>query len=325
MRAVLVSCEDDYGESWLYFIDEKNGTTHVMNFSLPVDNRGFILGQAYFYLYTRQNMDEAEELILPKNGSITSKYFNESNDIKAVTHGWLSDSKTDWMQGIRRRFLDTSDCNVILVDWGELADNPIYPWSALCTRYVGRQLSKILGSLGESYAIQDRHIHLAGHSLGAHVMGYAGMFSGGRVNRITGLDPARPLFEFPDVGPGFRLDETDAAFVDIIHSCCGTLGYKHSHGHADFYPNGGSSPQPGCEGTDLAALRSDPCSHGRSYEFFSESIFPTTKFRAYPCDNWKAYENGRCSNGEVYMGVPANISDEGNFYLRTNNESLYAI
>lgn len=45
-----------------------------------------------------------------------------------------------------------------------------------------------------------------------------------------------------------RLDETDAEFVDIIHSCGGLLGYKHSHGHADFYPNSGRAQQPGCEG-----------------------------------------------------------------------------
>lgn len=36
-----------------------------------------------------------------------------------------------------------------------------------------------------------------------------------------------------------RLDVTDAKFVDIIHSCAGTLGIKQSIGHIDFYPNNG--------------------------------------------------------------------------------------
>lgn len=63
---------------------------------------------------------------------------------------------------------------------------------------------------------------------------------------FKGLDPARPLFEIPDMMDDFKLDYTDAKFVDIIHTCGGVYGYEESHGHADFYPNNGTSPQPGC-------------------------------------------------------------------------------
>lgn len=28
---------------------------------------------------------------------------------------------------------------------------------------------------------------------------------------------------------------------------CILLGYKQALGHADYFPNGGASPQPGCE------------------------------------------------------------------------------
>lgn len=62
---------------------------------------------------------------------------------------------------------------------------------------------------------------------------------------LTGLDPARPAFE-DCIGPENHLDRTDAEFVDIIHSCAGFLGFKNPIGHVDFYPNGGSPPQPGC-------------------------------------------------------------------------------
>jgi hypothetical protein len=65
---------------------------------------------------------------------------------------------------------------------------------------------------------------------------------------LSGLDPARPLFELPMMSKNFRLDESDAEFVDIIHTCSGVYGYKQSHGHVDFYPNNGKPRQPGCEG-----------------------------------------------------------------------------
>jgi len=34
--------------------------------------------------------------------------------------------------------------------------------------------------------------------------------------------------------------------VDVIHTSGGSTGMYHSVGHADFFPNGGSVPQPGC-------------------------------------------------------------------------------
>lgn len=48
------------------------------------------------------------------------------------------------------------------------------------------------------------------------------------------------------LGPEMRLDKTDADFVDIIHTAAGAAGYYSPLGHADFYPNSGKPPQPGC-------------------------------------------------------------------------------
>lgn len=58
-------------------------------------------------------------------------------------------------------------------------------------------------------------MHLIGFSLGAHVSGFAGAELPG-LSRITGLDPAGPLFESQH--PKARLDSTDANFIDVIHS-----------------------------------------------------------------------------------------------------------
>lgn len=63
---------------------------------------------------------------------------------------------------------------------------------------------------------------------------------------LPGLDPARPFFEYPPQGNFGKLDSTDAEFVDVIHTCGGLLGFESAIGTADFYPNNGIPPQPGC-------------------------------------------------------------------------------
>ena len=64
----------------------------------------------------------------------------------------------------------------------------------------------------------------------------------------AGLDPAYPLFSIDNTDT--RLDTTDAEFVDVIHTNSGYitdigLSFPFAIGHADFFPNGGSS-QAGC-------------------------------------------------------------------------------
>ena len=66
--------------------------------------------------------------------------------------------------------------------------------------------------------VQD--FHIVGHSLGAHIGGYAGekliSLNQGKLGRITALDPAQPLFQ--DMPEFVRLDPGDADFVDVIHT-----------------------------------------------------------------------------------------------------------
>lgn len=95
-------------------------------------------------------------------------------------------------------------------------------------------------------------IHLLGHSLGSHMVGFAGKYvnemTKEKIARITATDPARPLFETPWLLPeGSRLSKADAEFVDVIHTDAGNYGFTTAIGHIDFFPNGGKRFQPGCE------------------------------------------------------------------------------
>lgn len=59
---------------------------------------------------------------------------------------------------------------------------------------------------------------------------------------FKGFDPAGVFFEQSTV---HKLRSDAAEFVDVIHVSSNTLGCNFPMGHVDFYPNGGTSPQPG--------------------------------------------------------------------------------
>lgn len=84
--------------------------------------------------------------------------------------------------------------------------------------------------------------------MGAQISGLAGAtlqnLSGISIGRITGLDPALPLFSLADEED--RLSKDDADLVVVIHTDGGVAGFMDPVGDIDFFPNGGKPPQPGC-------------------------------------------------------------------------------
>lgn len=142
-------------------------------------------------------------------------------------------------------FLAVQDCNVITVDWSG-ADPREY--SSAVKLAVPRVANEVAGLIRTIQALGGdlNGVHVLGHSLGAQMAGLAGSMTLGPAGagRVTGLDPAGPLFEGRD--PSQRLDPSDAAFVDVVHTDGGMLGYAAPLGHADFFPDGGRHANPGC-------------------------------------------------------------------------------
>uniref|UniRef100_H0ZL93 Lipase domain-containing protein n=1 Tax=Taeniopygia guttata TaxID=59729 RepID=H0ZL93_TAEGU len=141
----------------------------------------------------------------------------------------------------------SEDVNCILTDWRD-GSSGLYTDAVNNVRIVGAELEYLVNFLEKEYGYSPANIHFIGHSLGAHVAGEAGRRKPG-IGRITGLDPAGPLFQYTPTM--VRLDPSDAKFVDIIHTHAGHLffdfapGMLQTCGHLDFYPNGGKR-MPGC-------------------------------------------------------------------------------
>lgn len=74
--------------------------------------------------------------------------------------------------------------------------------------------------------VKWNHLYFIGHSLGAQISGQTSHVLKSRnsfwtIERITGMDPAKPCF-VSEADPVFKLSKDDAEFVDIIHTQVGT-------------------------------------------------------------------------------------------------------
>lgn len=110
--------------------------------------------------------------------------------------------------------------SVIIVDWGG-GSSPPYTQAVANIRLVGAITAHVIHMVYEQLQLRNiDHFHMLAHSLGAHLSGYAGYTLqrdfGLMLGRITGMDPAEPMFLETD--SVVRLDQTDAKFVDVIHT-----------------------------------------------------------------------------------------------------------
>jgi Ca2+-binding RTX toxin-like protein len=223
------------------------------------------------------------------------------------------------------------DANIILVDWEDgskpalgvplLPDQvPIlnlstYDRAASNTREVGDQLAQYL----KARNLDPNKIELMGHSLGAHVSGFAGAkykeLTGNELNRITGLDPAGPNFETRNTGfrsvpgaepgtvisipevepvpPSDRLDPGDAKRVVVIHTSR-VLGNDFLLGELDFFVNPNNFfQQPG----NLPVFGAIGGNHGYANELYTQlingNVFPQSDGSNFNYLRLNSSETGR--------------------------------
>jgi pimeloyl-ACP methyl ester carboxylesterase len=287
-----------------------------------------------FILYNRNERTGA-----PMSINNIPNIFQPDLPIKIICHGFVESSNVRWMLELRSAVLRAENVNVIKVDWGQSNGFP-YTQATANTRIVGVEIARLLEHLVKTKGIKLSKVHLIGHSLGAHITGYAGKRLPG-IGRITGLDPAGPYFE--EVDKVVRLDKDDATFVDIIHTDAEKtlkvgLGIWKPIGHVDFYPNGGMD-QPKCATTPEKLLKALlglvtvsydeflklACSHIASIYYFIDSTEEYDgAYTGYKCDSFETFVNGKCINcgskGCNQMGHRASPNKElGSQYLNTRS------
>ncbi|XP_063922268.1 endothelial lipase-like [Zophobas morio] len=263
-----------------------------------------------FYLFTRQESN----VPIPLQGNTT---IDLSKNSKLIIHGWIDNHNRSWYHHLTDAYLTHGDYNVIHVDWGRVSKS-FYASSAANTQIVGRYVATFL----LNHQFPPKKVHLIGHSLGAHIAGYAADIVEKnlttKIRRISALDPAGPGFSSVVLGLEKPLVRENAEVVDVYHTDGGFLGLFIPLGSFDVYINGGVRIQPDCRsalGNFTAGLLFEElyCSHTRSYVYFTE-IVDSTKFTCAKCGSLfqqmldscnlnKKYVFGAEDIDETYTGV----------------------
>eukprot|EP00105_Crassostrea_gigas_P024960 XP_011445387.1 PREDICTED: inactive pancreatic lipase-related protein 1-like [Crassostrea gigas] len=239
--------------------------------------------------------------------------FDKTKETDVIIHGYLVDTSLPEIRDLAG-MLKQKGNNVLMIDWGKGAGEN-YRQSASNVQTVGAYVYMIL----VKNKIPWDKVHLIGQGLGAHAAAEAGKLAKGKINRITGLDPASPLFEDTEFG----ISKESAKFVDIIHTDARPFGYgmKKPCGHLDVYVNGGRR-QPGCTYNPKKPVRihdlkratfGKACGHLKAVAYYVESARDNCKLRACEC-TWKKFLASKCSRDKcVYWGYDL-TEDSGTYY-----------
>ncbi|GAU95222.1 hypothetical protein RvY_06875 [Ramazzottius varieornatus] len=301
-----LGCYDSGGDFW-----------HILHRPITSTPDCTLRDKIKYHLNTRRNPQVSQVISSYRPETIKDSNFDASKNTYVLIHGFLDVFTSDTWTSTLRELLQHEECNVIRVDWSDGNRAPYYQATAN-TRLVGTHAGRLVEHLVKVENVAPQNVHFMGHSLGAHISGYAGEELNNRrirLGRITGLDPAGLYFE--NLGIRVRLDPTDARFVDTIVTDAGSItssafGAELPMGHLNFYPNGGVR-QPGCGGhraflDQVVEGREDPLALPIDWKMVEEII--GKEVEASGDEAWARGAMG-CSHGRAPVLFYESINDEG--------------
>lgn len=278
-----------------------------------------------YWLYTRETPeDNPHQLYAMDDDSILSAPWVEGAPIKILIHGYTGHRDFSPNTEIRPAYMKCCDYNVISVDYNPIALEPCYISAAHNIQLVGKCTAQLIDSLVLNHGFELNRFHVIGFSLGGQTAGaISNYLECGILDRITGLDPAMPLFVTSSKTK--KLDSDDAKFVDVLHTNALVKGKLEQSGDIDFYANGGLT-QPGC--VNQPNQTKSGCDHARAPAYFAESILTDVGFYGTKCPSWIAYMIGWCEitgyDEEVLFGEYVPLDASGFYFFQTNSESPFA-
>lgn len=167
-----------------------------------------------FFLYNRRHKTDPIELNVGNQKSLLKANFAEKRPLVILIHGYTGHRDFSPNTEIRPAYLKHADYNIISVDYKNLAAEPCYMTAVYNLPTVANCTAQLIDSLIDANIFTLERIHVIGFSLGGQTAGMIANYlrDKKKLKRITGLDPAKPLFIQADYD--WRLDQTDADFVE---------------------------------------------------------------------------------------------------------------
>ena len=167
-----------------------------------------------FFLYTRDHQNDPVQLDISAPETIINAKFIRNRPLVLLIHGFTGHKDFSPNKQIRPAYFQKDEFNIISIDYKNLAMDYCYITAVSNLPTVANCTAQLLDFLIDENIFSLDAIHVIGFSLGAQTAGMVANYlkDGRKLRRITGLDPAKPLFI--RVGNDGRLDSSDAEFVE---------------------------------------------------------------------------------------------------------------
>ena len=165
--------------------------------------------------YALDLVPDIEFILFNKHHNLSNPmYFDPSDDVNNLeesnylkntktiifTHGWISSaydnsSQLTWSNQltdlVTEVLANQDEYNILFLDWGPISETVKYWLPATNIQVIGAIVGNFVKDCLEENLNTLDNFHLVGHSLGAHLMGYAGKWfkkntKGQKLPKITG-------------------------------------------------------------------------------------------------------------------------------------------
>lgn len=125
-------------------------------------------------MYTRQNKEVPHYLDINDPDVVEHSNIDPELPIFFISHGYMEAGNRPWIHRMAVELLEHQPCTVIAVDWHG-GSSPPYTQAVANIRLVGAITAHLLAEISQITGPKKLdHVHLIGHSLGAHLSGYVG-------------------------------------------------------------------------------------------------------------------------------------------------------
>lgn len=225
-----------------------------------------------------------------------------------IIHGWTNCVGKQWETDLMNAYLNFQDANICAMDWSYLANQgylDVILHNLQPAKNAVVEFTQFLNEIG----FKNGDITFVGHSLGAHISGYAGAALGGSIGNIYGLDPAGPGFcQLSSDSPENRLNPSNAQYVQVIITTSQIGCNDEGLGHQTFVINSPFNAQPQCGILDFV------CSHMYAITFFIWSLNPDNNYAGQKCFSYSAFTFKKCRYEPTDLFGPRHLLNEGTFY-----------